>query len=443
MEKTSTTPDHHWLLVKNFWIPIEISLQTVGATGEDANEKINSLKERLPKTLIDDLHYLRMQRNNLFHHDIPLENPTRWQSVAESALAKLELIEDGKKEPQMLKENKMDINNIISFTKARFLRHYTCTKEKQIVLLDQSTPIRLAPEGKTFINFCRDYTQFAAITIGPHFDTISVEDSLKTKDGISIEGKINVEFYVIDKEQQLKQFALNSSGEYKAFQYRAISSVQRILAKKNYDELDDFRITAPKEIINDYAENNIDETCAIKLTVIHLPNLDCSDADIRESRLNQKRLAKKEEVRILQSKMAVNSLEDELLKKSTEAKAEWEIQKLNLDLDSIKARHELNQKMDLAELLKTEHGQMAVNPELVYEYKIKKIEIERYIATIDGADRRAILKAILSHESGQNRTLRAVLENQYGLKLTDESNLAEEIIKLSPIENQEENKDDP
>lgn len=76
------TPDEHWLLVKNLWLPIENGLDTLGAIGEDAREKIDSLAGRLSSSLIDQLHYLRMERNALIHKNKPLGDHKRWETTA-------------------------------------------------------------------------------------------------------------------------------------------------------------------------------------------------------------------------------------------------------------------------------------------------------------------------------------------------------------------------
>lgn len=75
-------PDEHWLLVKNLWLPIENGLDTLGAIGEDAREKIDSLAGKLSNSLIDQLHYLRMERNALIHNNRPLGDYKRWETTA-------------------------------------------------------------------------------------------------------------------------------------------------------------------------------------------------------------------------------------------------------------------------------------------------------------------------------------------------------------------------
>lgn len=75
-------PDEHWLLVKNLWLPIENTLDKIGAVGDDAREKIDSLAGRLSSSLIDQLHYLRMERNALIHKNKPLSDLTHWRTTA-------------------------------------------------------------------------------------------------------------------------------------------------------------------------------------------------------------------------------------------------------------------------------------------------------------------------------------------------------------------------
>lgn len=83
-------PDEHWLLVKNFWLPIENRLDALGAVGEDAREKIDSLNGKLPSAVIDQLHYLRKERNALLHKNRPLDDPGRWEVTAKTALSHIE-----------------------------------------------------------------------------------------------------------------------------------------------------------------------------------------------------------------------------------------------------------------------------------------------------------------------------------------------------------------
>lgn len=75
-------PDEHWLLVKNLWLPIEDDLDTLGAIGEDAREKIDSMAGRLNSSIIDQLHYLRMERNALIHNNKPLHDHNLWKKTA-------------------------------------------------------------------------------------------------------------------------------------------------------------------------------------------------------------------------------------------------------------------------------------------------------------------------------------------------------------------------
>lgn len=82
-------PDDHWLLVKNLWLPIEKSINNAGAIGDDINEKIESLAGVIKKSVIDDLHYLRMERNALIHKNKPLQDYKLWQEKAAASILHL------------------------------------------------------------------------------------------------------------------------------------------------------------------------------------------------------------------------------------------------------------------------------------------------------------------------------------------------------------------
>ena len=99
-------PDEHWLLVKNLWLPIESALDSLGAVGEDAREKIDSLAGKLGNSLISELHYLRMERNALIHKNKPLVDSDRWKSAAISSQAAIQSQLDqseGKSDPDVTK----------------------------------------------------------------------------------------------------------------------------------------------------------------------------------------------------------------------------------------------------------------------------------------------------------------------------------------------------
>lgn len=86
-----TAPDEHWLLVKRHWLPIEAALVARAADG-DTVQKIDSLAGQLPASVIDQLHYLRMERNALLHKNRPLTNATKWASAARETQAALEAL---------------------------------------------------------------------------------------------------------------------------------------------------------------------------------------------------------------------------------------------------------------------------------------------------------------------------------------------------------------
>lgn len=93
-----SAPDEHWLLVKNLWLPIEKGLDLLGANGEDAREKIDSLAEKLDSALIDQLHYLRMERNALIHKNKALSDSSRWETTAKRVTASIQ------KKPKSIQE---------------------------------------------------------------------------------------------------------------------------------------------------------------------------------------------------------------------------------------------------------------------------------------------------------------------------------------------------
>lgn len=83
-------PPEHFTLVGPLWSRFEGSLHDSGASGESAEEMINSLRNKVSRELIDRMHYVRMERNALNHFPArPLADPQRWESWCKEAISAL------------------------------------------------------------------------------------------------------------------------------------------------------------------------------------------------------------------------------------------------------------------------------------------------------------------------------------------------------------------
>lgn len=83
-------PPDQYALVGPLWSQFEDALHSSGAVGSTADEQINSLRSRLSSQRINDMHYVRMERNALQHRNpSPLSDPAKWERLARESIAQL------------------------------------------------------------------------------------------------------------------------------------------------------------------------------------------------------------------------------------------------------------------------------------------------------------------------------------------------------------------
>ncbi len=332
---------------------------------------------------------------------------------------------------------RMTANDIVHVEDAEMWRFYSCTEQTRIVLLRNSTPVGVAVIGELQVPMplFRPYDQLAFVKMGPHHSSIQAGATLTTKDGIPLAGEITVEYCVRAADLHLKQVAADFATQYRAFADRVIASVQRVLVKHTYSDFDTFRARSGEEILKDFAERNSDNACSLEPLGVHTHKLDAADQTLREARLRGRQLEEQEATRARQAGWAAERAEQDARTKAIETKSQLELDRLRkvyeIEVEGKLQEQALALQAKKAELLRTEEGQMSEDMGAVLQHRARKLEVDKLVAQLNDKQSRDVLKAVLSHQSGQNSVLRALAANQIGIKLTDETAIAEGLKKLA------------
>lgn len=321
-------------------------------------------------------------------------------------------------------------------TKAEILKVYHSTAQRRIVLLADETPIGVAPVGSLHVPILfKNYDRLMFINTGPHRDAIHVRQPLLTKDGIPLGGEIPVEFRVSDSVAALLQFALNPKSQLAAFTDRVLASAQRLIASHTYLEFDALRSASATQLVADFSGDNATGSCALDLLAAHLNALDTTDQQLKEARVKMMQAEGAEALRARQAHWAADLAAKEAMLKQIEAESRLKLEQLQeeqkIELETKRREQELLLQAKRAELLRTEEGRMSEDMIAVLNHKAKELEIQKLIAQLGDKQARDVLKAVLSHQSGANSVLRTIAANQIGIKLSDDSALADSIAKLT------------
>lgn len=77
----------HFAVVGPAWLDFERAVRAAGATGEDLNEQLDSLRGRLTPATLDTAHLLRRQRNALFHDGTLIRDLRGWEAQCRQTIA--------------------------------------------------------------------------------------------------------------------------------------------------------------------------------------------------------------------------------------------------------------------------------------------------------------------------------------------------------------------
>lgn len=321
-----------------------------------------------------------------------------------------------------------DHETIVRVENAVTWQLHACTDLVRIVFMYNNSPVGVAPVGDLWVPLAffkkYNYNQLAFVTIGPHHASIPTSPSLITKDGIPLSGELSFEYRVRTSEIHLMLAAARFSAQYAAFTDRVMASLQRVLAQHTYSGLDEFRVRAHSEVISDFANRNSDDACSLELVSIHTHRLDAADQKLRDTRLRMKQLEEEAAIQAREARWASERAAEDARTKLIEAQNSLEVERLRQE-------QQLALQAKKAELLRTEEGQMSEDMEVVFQHKARKLEIEKLVAQLNDRQSRDVLRAVLSHQSGQNSVLRALAANQIGIKLTDETSIAEGLKRLA------------
>jgi len=210
-------------------------------------------------------------------------------------------------------------------------------------------------------------------------------------------------------------------------------SLQAVARRHTYDTLDTERERMMTEVLAEFASKHSDG-CAFRVNAVYLITLEPQDKDIREARLKDTQAAERDALAIKEAERRIQQAEREGKAELAEAKTHLEIEKLKkeheLELEKKRAEHAMELLLKRAELMKTEAGQMAVDMQMVMNFKKHQAEIEKVIAEMQDKRSRDTLKAVFSFTTGQNSVLSSFAANQYGIKLTDGDKVTKELDKF-------------
>ncbi len=122
-----SAPDRHWLLIKQYWHPIEELLKEASPDIETSQEQIDRLTGRLDASVIQQLHRLRIARNDVIHGNKPLSDALAFENAAISAAQALQGLLGRKSDTQRSEEDRRIRVNLVFWAMA-FLGAYTITR---------------------------------------------------------------------------------------------------------------------------------------------------------------------------------------------------------------------------------------------------------------------------------------------------------------------------
>lgn len=247
-------------------------------------------------------------------------------------------------------------------------RTFSDTNER-IIPTRNGTPLGVAPKGMHYTGLFRDYDQLTVVDLRPKHISFNLTESdrLATKDGVKIDGTIEITAKVKEDNALLMRLVSNEDEEEMALHSHIKKSVRTIISSIDWTDLTIFSSEQHdnfNSLILDYIkEANICFT-VLEIIDINFSPVDREFADLIEKRRKEKEQEKLQVEKIKASQERIKlEFEREQVRLSEERKREKEQQDHQLKLDKEKHDAELKRKEDehKAELKRKEDEKLLEN----------------------------------------------------------------------------------
>ncbi|OHE82499.1 MAG: hypothetical protein A2107_13420 [Verrucomicrobia bacterium GWF2_62_7] len=428
---------------------IEERLDHLGGRGSGIYELASSVRPRLSESLFTRIRSIATVRNKLAHEpDYRFDgNEAEFVASCEAVVTELgELLSS--RHPDKSLPNTEHImetttkNNWVEFKTFSYWEPYASTRERRAIQILVNTPVKVLEDGVYIVPFFHqgEFDTIGFVSMGPRRISFDLSGKTVTKDGIAFQGEFALELSVQDKPESVQMIALHAQEQEELIRDRAFVSLQAVARRHTYDTLDTERERMMTEVLAEFTDKYSDG-CAFRVNAVYLITLEPQDKDIREARLKDTQAAERDALAIKEAERRFQQAEREGKAELAEAKTQLEIEKLKkeheLELEKKRAEHAMELLLKRAELMKTEAGQMAVDMQMVMNFKKHQAEIEKIIAEIQDKRSRDMLKAVFSFTTGQNSILGSFAANQYGIKLTDGDKVTKELDKFDETKDPE------
>lgn len=336
-------------------------------------------------------------------------------------------------------------------------RHFSDTYER-IVPTKKGVPLGVAPKGMFRVGLFTDYDELSLVDLRPKNLSLDFKDGLSTKDGVKVNGKLEISAKPTDNSTTLLRLVPNSEQEEKLLLSSVKQALKIQLSSKDWIDLsiinpDDYSNTKVNilDFVNkadlcftlidiiEISFEPVDKELAalleqkrkeIEKEKLQVAKIKGAEERIKlETQIEDAKLLKEKERQLAQQKHQ-NILDDEnhakhLERKRNENKDDLDKKKneINLENETFKER---------VKLLKENPEALAIlNPDAYIKIKLAELQ--------NDAKYQEFLKQLafkqhdnkLSYNQGQFSAVKAYLENQHGFKFTEgtSSSIIEDEVK--------------
>lgn len=320
----------------------------------------------------------------------------------------------------------------ISVERARWMETYS-TKERRLVTVASGSPLDVIPIGKFIVPLLlRSFDSLAYVNMGPKQVNVSLTGNASTSDGVPIEGKVDVQVIISDDESSIKRMVIDPVEEERLLSASILTSVQETLASCTW-----YQVMSFGDGLSKTAEQKLSEALRITTSCFAVKSVTVQDirpknktlaeslekaAQAKEDEKLQRDLASLRAERVVFERRAKeDELQSELRLQQLQYQHELDREREQLKLEHEKVKAKNSAMKELSELLKTEEGRIAALPNEMFGYLIKELEVR----VTDEQERKRLYRELLrtgqSFQAGQFSAMKAFIEQQFGVHLSEEA----------------------
>lgn len=253
-----------------------------------------------------------------------------------------------------------------------------------------SSSINLLPPGckyQSLFYFDRP-NKIAIVNMTTQIDDFKLSGNFISKDEVGVETSLTLSYHIVDSSEKIKKVIINLHDEQKRLIQKLTNRLQDFF--KNFDSEDvRKKMVEATKLLNDNVShfNDSNDLC------FHIETVTVGEIKLLNSAIkttldetNHTIISENASKKILDAKIGISNLKrtleiDEVVHqnevKKMVVKNQNEIDKLNADFEALVEKAKNGIRLDflnnVAKVLKTEEGRIAVNPELHYTYLLEQV----------------------------------------------------------------------